>query len=221
LAELKVRAKKMSTTDIALFDASGAEVGKKAVASSVFGADVNPHLLHQVVRWQRAKKRAGTHQVKTRAEVRGGGKKPWRQKGLGRARAGSNTSPIWVGGGVAHGPKPRSYEFSLNRKERQAALCGAISARNGEGKCKAITDFGLEKIKTKDAAQVLANLGVERGKKAIVVATEQDSNVVKSLSNIAGVKTLPVEGLNVYDLLNAEFLIVTERSIEPLESRLA
>ncbi len=212
----------MATAEIKLFDASGKEVGTKTVPADIFGLKEGvAHLLHQVVRWQRAKKRAGSATVLTRAQVRGGGRKPFKQKGLGRARAGSNTSPLWVGGGVAHGPKQKSYEFSLNRKERAKALKGAISQRVGEGTCVALTDFGLEDFKTKQAVEVLKNLGVSDRDKAVVVAEEAEGFVAKSLKNIPGVKAMPAKGLNVYDVLNAKYLIMTEKGLDGVTERLS
>lgn len=212
----------MATAEIKLFDASGKEVGTKSVPEEIFGLKEGvAHLLHQVVRWQRAKKRAGTHTTLTRSQVRGGGRKPFKQKGLGRARAGSNTSPLWVGGGVAHGPKQKSYEFSLNRKEKAKALRGAISQRVGEGTCVALTDFGLSEFKTKQAAAVLDNIGVAGRGGAVVVADEAESFVSKSLKNIPGVKAIPAKGLNVYDVLNAKYLVMTEKGLDQVTERLA
>ncbi|MCB0323496.1 MAG: 50S ribosomal protein L4 [Bdellovibrionales bacterium] len=210
----------MATAELKLFDSNGKEVGTKEVSADIFSCEVLPHLLHQVVRWQRAKRRAGTHTVLTRAEASGGGRKPWRQKGLGRARAGSNTSPIWVGGGVAHGPKQRDYSFSINRKERRRALCSAISQRAKEGNCFAVTDFGLGEVKTKAAHQVLQRLGIGAKDRAVVVAAEEDEHVTLSLRNIAGVTAMPAEGLNVYDVLNAKYLLLTEKGLAKVEERL-
>ena len=211
----------MSSTELKLFDFKGKEVGTKAVSENIFACEISEGLLHQVVRWQRAKRRAGTHSTKTRAQMSGGGRKPWRQKGLGRARSGSNTSSIWVGGGIAHGPKPRSYEFSINKKERKRALCSAISSRNLEGRCLALTEFGLNEIKTQKAVKVLEALGIKDGERAVIVATDDDTHVAKSLGNVSGVTTLPVAGLNVYDILNAKYLIVTEKALDGIEQRLS
>lgn len=211
----------MSSTELKLFDSSGKELGTKSVPESIFDREIVPGLLHQVVRWQRAKKRAGTHKVLTRAEVSGGGKKPFRQKGLGRARAGSNTSPVWVGGGVAHGPKPRSYDFHLNRKEKKCALGSAISARTKEGKCFAVADFGLSEIKTREAVKVLKALGVGQNNSALVALGEDEETVFKSLRNVANVKPILAKGLNVYDILNSEYLVVTEKALEQIETRFA
>ena len=212
----------MAKTEIPFFDSKGKNIGTKEVPADIFATEGSvAHLLHQVVRWQRAKKRAGTHTVKTRSQVRGGGKKPWRQKGLGRARAGSSSSPLWVGGGVAHGPKQRSYEFSLNRKERRKALCGAITERAKNGSCFALKDFDLKEIKTKEAAVVLRNLGVSSKERAVVVAAEDEEFVAQSLRNIPGITALPVKGLNVYDILNAKYLVLTEKGLEGVSERFA
>ena len=207
------------TIELNVVDAAGKKVGSKKVAAEVFAAEVNKNLLHQVVRWQRAKKRAGTHSVKTRSQVRGGGAKPWRQKGTGRARAGSSSSPIWVGGGVAHGPKVRSYEFSLNKKEKTKATCSALSARNADGKLLVLKSFDLEEIKTKAANQVLNAIGIESGKKAVVVLPEGEQTVEKSLRNLSGVKALVPGGVNVYDLINAEYVVILDEALEPVEQR--
>jgi len=191
------------------------------VQGAIFGAKVNPGILHQVVRWQRAKSRAGTHTTLTRSAVSGGGAKPWRQKGTGRARAGSSSSPVWVGGGVAHGPKQRSYEFRLNKKERRQAICGALSQRRGEGRLMVIRDFGLSEIKTKAAVGVLRQgFGIEEGKKVLVVLPEGDEINTKSLRNISGVRILSTAGLNVYDVLNAEYVLMADDAIEPVQARL-
>ena len=206
-------------TEIKLFDSKGKEVGTKAVPTSIFGTSVPLSLLHQVVRWQRAKKRAGTHKTKTRAEVSGGGRKPWRQKGLGKARAGSNTSSIWVGGGIAHGPKPRSYEFQMNKKERKKALCGAISLRTTEGRCLALTEFGIKEPKTKPASELLQKIGA-LPKKTVLVLGSDDQTSLLSTRNIEGVTPLESKGLNVYDVLNAEFLVFTEDGLQELQARL-
>ncbi|HQH26988.1 MAG TPA: 50S ribosomal protein L4 [Oligoflexia bacterium] len=211
----------MSSAELKLYDATGKQVGTRPVPAEVFAGAVVPGVLHQVVRWQRAKKRAGTHSVQTRAEMTGGGRKPWRQKGLGRARAGSNTSPLWVGGGVAHGPKPRSYEFGLNKKERKKALCGAISARTQEGRCFAVTSFDLEEIKTKQAAKALRQLGIPRGEKVAVVTGDDETTAVYSLRNIAGVTVMSAAGLSVYDILNANYLVITEKGLAGIEGRFA
>ena len=213
LAEQKIQ--------LPVVDAAGKEVGTREVSAAIFGVRPNLSLLHQVVRWQRAKKRAGTHAVQTRAEMTGGGAKPWKQKGTGRARAGSNTSPVWVGGGIAHGPKPRSYEFQLNSKERKAALCGALSARAVEGGVILLNDFALNAPKTKDADKILRAIGVKKGAKAVVVLDPADESSQKSLRNIEKVTVLKPAGLNVYDLINAHFVIFTTKGLDQVEARLS
>ena len=205
---------------IKLVDSNGAETGGKAVSAEIFANPVKAGLLHQVVRWQRAGWRAGTHSVLTRATMSGGGTKPWRQKGTGRARAGSNTSPLWVGGGIAHGPKPRKSDFKLNRKEKKLALCGAISARNSEGRLIAIEDFGLAEIKTKQAQQVLNSIGVSKGKSALVVVPEGSDELQKSLRNIEGITVTQPIGVNVYDVLNTQYLVMVGTALDAVQSRL-
>jgi large subunit ribosomal protein L4 len=205
--------------EIKLFDSSGAEAGTREVSPLLFGIRVRSGLIHEVVRWQRAKWRAGTHKVKTRAEASGGGKKPWRQKGLGKARSGSNTSPLWVGGGVAHGPKPRSYEFSLNRKLKKKVLCGALSARVSEGKCYALKEFDLSQPETKKAAETLGKIGLS-GKKTLLVIGESDTNGLKSTRNIDRVRPLTAVGVTTYDVVNYEYVLFTEAGLKEFESRM-
>ncbi|MCB0344771.1 MAG: 50S ribosomal protein L4 [Bdellovibrionales bacterium] len=205
--------------ELEVVDASGKKVGSRKVPASIFAAQINEHLLHQVVRWQRAKARAGTHKSKTRAEVRGGGAKPWRQKGTGRARAGSSTSPVWVGGGTAHGPRPRSYEFRLNKTERKKALCCALSARVNEGKLSVLQDFGLSEIKTKQAKQVLNALGID-GEKVVVIIPDGDETSAKSLRNIARTVVHQPAGLNVYDVINAQSVVIVDAALPSIQTRL-
>lgn len=211
----------MSTqVELEVLNAAGKKVSTQSVSE---GFVVKPHasLLHQVVRWQRARGRSGTHTVKTRAEARGGGIKPWKQKGTGRARAGSNTSPLWVGGGIAHGPKMRSYDFSINKKERKRALASAISQRKLEGRLKVVEAFGLNEISTKLAQSVLANIGIAQGKKVLVVCSPEDKTSILSLRNIPGVGLVSPDSLNVYDILNCEYLLITADVLMAVDSRLA
>jgi large subunit ribosomal protein L4 len=205
--------------EIKLFDKAGSEVGTRPISEAIFGVRVRSGLVHEVIRWQRAKWRAGTHKVKTRAEASGGGKKPWRQKGLGKARSGSNTSPVWVGGGVAHGPKPRSYEFALNKKLKKKVLCGALSSRVVEGKCYALTEFALDKPKTKEAISTLSSIGVV-GKKTLLVIGSNDLNGMKSTRNIERVKPLTASGVTTYDVVNSEYVLFTEAGLQEFESRM-
>lgn len=206
----------MSTEQVKLKSSTG-EVD---VPASVFDCDVKSNLLHQSVRWERAKKRSGSHTVLTRSQVRGGGAKPWKQKGTGRARAGSSSSPIWVGGGVAHGPKKKSYEFSLNKKEKQAALCSALSARRAEEKLLVVADLGLSGIRTADAVAALSKAGLPADKKALVVIDTSNDVLNKSLRNIGNVKIANPEGLSVYDILGAPWLVLVGDSLDKLVQRL-
>ena len=198
---------------------SGTAAGTVDVPEGLFGIEPNTAVMHQVVTAQLAAARSGTHSTKTRAEVAGGGAKPWKQKGTGRARAGSNTSPLWVRGGAAHGPRPRSYEFRLNKQERAAALCSALSLRTSEGKLKLLQSFNLKDIKSKDAQSVLKASGVPARRKAVVVVPEGDSINTKSLRNIDGIQVLKPRGLNVYDLLWADYLVVLDETVPGITER--
>ena len=203
---------------VAVVNNKNEKVGEVNLREDIFNVPVKKGLLHEVVRWQMARWRAGTACTKTRGEVRGGGRKPWPQKGTGRARQGSIRAPHWVGGGVVFGPKPRDYEFKLNKKQRRLALKMALSARAQEGKVKVVEDFGLDEIKTKKFVAFLKNLGVED---ALVVVPERDEVVEKSARNLPKVKVLPVEGLNVYDVLNYEYLIIKQEALPKIEERLS
>ena len=193
----------------------------KSVPASIFGREPKAGLLHQTVRWQRAKARSGCHKTLTRTEVNGGGKKPFKQKGLGRARAGSSRNPVWVGGGTAHGPKLRDYSFDLNKKEKKAALCGALSARNAEGKLFAISDLGLKEIKTSVAVKALEKAGVDSGRNTLVITNRDDEVTIKSVRNIERAKVVCPEGLNVYDVLNATQLVVIGSALDEIVERLS
>lgn len=208
------------TVELTVVDVTGKDVGKKSV-SAAFNTSAKLGLIHQVVRWQRAAKRAGTHSTKTRSEVAGGGAKPWRQKGTGRARAGSNSSPVWVGGGVAHGPHPRKYDFRMNRKERRVALGGVISQRLEEGRLIAVDSFNLTEVKTKTASEALISLGIAKGTSALVVLPYSDENTEKSMRNLAGIKVIRSEGLNLYDILNHKYLVFVGDAVEKVDQRLA
>lgn len=205
----------MSTVNIV--NTKNERVGEIDLNDEVFNRDVKEHILHEVVRMQRAARREGNACTKTRVEVSGGGRKPWRQKGTGRARSGSRTSPLWRGGGVVFGPKPRDYSFKLNRKVRQQAVAMALSARFQEGNLIVIDDFSLEKIKTKDFIGVMNVLDVDNG---LIVTDNASENLTKSSSNVNGYKVLSSEGLNVYDILLHKKLILVQPVIESLEKRL-
>jgi len=203
---------------IAVVNSKNEKVGEINLPEEIYAVPVKRGLLHEVVRWQMARWRAGTACTKTRGEVRGGGRKPWRQKGTGRARQGSIRAPHWVGGGVVFGPKPRDYSFKLNKKQRRLALKMALSCRAKEGKLLVVEDFGLSGIKTKDFVAFLKQLGVED---ALVVVPERDEVVEKSARNIPTVKVLAVEGLNVYDVLDHEYLIIKREALPKIEERLS
>ena len=206
----------MSTVKIV--NTKNESVGEVDLRDDVFNREVKEHVLHEVVRMQRAARRSGNACTKTRVEVRGGGAKPWRQKGTGRARAGTRTSPIWRGGGVVFGPKPRDYSFKLNRKVKKQAVAMAISARFQEGNLIVLDDFSLERIKTKDFVEVMGALEVDN---ALIVAGSDNDNLLKSSRNVNGYKVLPAEGVNVYDILLHKKLILVQPTIESLEKRLA
>jgi large subunit ribosomal protein L4 len=189
-----------------------------ALNEAIFGAKTRPHLLHQAVVMQLANRRAGSAATKTKGFVSGGGKKPWRQKGTGRARAGSIRSPIWVGGGTTFGPHPRDYSYRMPRTARREALLSALSLKNREGKIIVVDKFELDEIKTKLMVKALAELKVDS---ALVVIPQSDVKIERSARNLPKIKVLRVEGLNVYDLLRYEHLILTEGALKRLEERLA
>ena len=204
---------------VAVFNMDGKQVGDIQLNEAVFGVEVNEGLMHQVVINQLANRRQGTHAVKNRAAVSGGGRKPWRQKGTGRARHGSTRSPIWVGGGTVFGPTPRDYSYSVPKKARRAALRSALSAKVQAGKLIVVDELAVAEPKTRVMANVFRALQAE--KKPFVVLGQWDSNIEKSTRNIpqAGIgKSL---GLNVYDVLNHEHLVMTKEAVAVLEEVLA
>jgi len=198
-------------------NSSAEKVGEIELNDSLFNVEVNESVLHDVVRMQRANRRAGNACTKTRGEVRGGGAKPWRQKGTGRARAGSRTSPIWRGGGTTFGPKPRDYSYKLPKKVRRLALRMALSARNGEGNMVVIDSLGLDAIKTRAFVEVMRNFDFDN---CLVVTASDDQVVSRSARNAVGYKVLPVAGLNVFDILKYSKLMLTQDSLAQLEARL-
>lgn len=205
----------MSTVDIV--NTKNEKVGEIELSEKVFDLDVKQHLLHDVVRQQRAAKRAGNASTKTRVEVRGGGAKPWRQKGTGRARAGTNNSPLWRGGGVTFGPKPRDYSFKLNRKVRKQALAMAMSARLQEGNLVIVDEFVMDAIKTKNFVSVMKGFDFEN---CLVITDGSNENLNKSARNVNGFKVLSTEGLNVYDILLHKKLMLVKPAVASLEKRL-
>ncbi len=196
---------------------SAEKVGEIELNDALFDVEVKPGVLHEVVCMQRANRRAGTASTKTRGEVRGGGAKPWRQKGTGRARSGSRTSPIWRGGGTVFGPKPRDYSYRLPKKVRRLALRMALSARRQEGNLVVLDDFTLPGIKSKEFARVMGNFGFDN---CLVVTADPDEKLHLSARNVVGYKVLPVAGLNVYDILKYSKLMLVQSSLEKLEARL-
>ena len=192
---------------VSVYNMEGKEVETMELDDAVFGVEVNEHLVHMAVVQQLANNRQGTQKAKTRSEVRGGGRKPWRQKGTGHARQGSTRAPQWTGGGVVFAPTPRDYSFKLNKKEKRAALKSALSSRVAENKFVVVDELKFDAIKTKDFAKVMSNLGVE---KALVVINDNDTNVVMSAKNIPTVKTASTSTINVYDILKYNTVVVTK-----------
>jgi large subunit ribosomal protein L4 len=205
----------MPTVDVYNIDRT--VVGHLELNDSVFAVPVKPHLIHEVVLYQLAKRRAGTVQTKGRSDIAGGGKKPWRQKGTGRARAGTSRSPIWRGGGTIHGPHPRSYDMRVPKKVRRLALKMTLSQKLADQELTILDKLALERIKTKDFAAVLHRFGFG---KTLVVLPRQDEIVEKSARNIPNVKVLRSEGLNVFDLLDYHNVLITEESIGKIEETL-
>ena len=205
---------------VRVINRNGDEVGEKEVSSDILESPLKSHLLYEVVRMQRASHRAGTAFTKTRGEVRGGGRKPWRQKGSGRARQGSIRSPNWVGGGVVFGPRPRDYGYRIPRKARKAALRSALSAKFGNGKLLLIDRIDLPDHKTKSAVAFLRDLGLQ-DEKVILVVEDLTFNLDKATRNLPRLKVLKAEGLNVYDLLDHEVVVCTTGAFDKLEEALA
>ena len=200
--------------NVKVYNIEGKEVGTIDLSDAVFGVEVNEHLMHMAVVQQLANKRQGTQQAKTRAEVSGGGKKPWRQKGTGHARQGSTRAPQWTGGGVVFAPTPRDYSFKLNKKEKRAALKSALTSRVAENKFIVVDEMKFEEIKTKNFQTMLNNLSVA---KALVVIEEGNTNAVLSARNIADVKTAGTNTINVYDILKYNTVIVTKAAVQTIE----
>ena len=206
----------MPTVDV--FNLDSEVTGQLELSDAIFGVPVKSHVLHEVVSYQLAKRRAGTAKTKGRSEVRGGGKKPWRQKGTGRARAGTSRSPIWRGGGTIHGPQPRDYEMRIPKKVRRLALKMALSQKVLDDGFKVIDQLKLDRIRTKDFVDLLDRF--ELGK-TLVVLPEPDEIIEKSARNIPNVKVLRSEGLNVYDLLNYHAVILSRECVSRIEEALA
>ena len=200
--------------NVSVYNIEGKEVGSIELNDAVFGVEVNEHLVHMAVVNQLANNRQGTQSAKTRSEVSGGGRKPWRQKGTGHARQGSTRSPQWTGGGVVFAPKPRDYSFKMNKKEKRIALLSALSSKVADNKIVVLDSFNLDEIKTKKFAEVMSNLKVE---KALVVIEGENKNVVLSGRNIPTVKVSATNEINTYDILKYETLVVTKAAVEKIE----
>ena len=200
--------------NVSVYNMEGNEVGKMDLNDAVFGVEVNEHLVHMAVVAQLANNRQGTQKAKTRSEVSGGGKKPWRQKGTGHARQGSTRAPQWTGGGIVFAPTPRDYTIRLNKKEKRAALKSALTSRVLENKFIVVDELKLDEIKTKKFQNVLNNLKVN---KALVVVDENSDNVVKSAKNIQSVKTAYVNTINVYDILKYNTVVATKAAVANIE----
>ena len=200
--------------NVSVYNIEGKEVGSIELNDAVFGVEVNEHLVHMAVVNQLANNRQGTQSAKTRSEVSGGGRKPWRQKGTGHARQGSTRSPQWTGGGVVFAPKPRDYSFKMNKKEKRIALLSALSSKVADNKIVVLDAFYLDEVKTKKFAEVMSNLKVD---KALVVIEGENKNVVLSGRNIPTVKVSATNEINTYDVLKYETLVVTKAAVEKLE----
>ena len=200
--------------NVSVYNMEGNEVGKMELNDAVFGVEINEHLVHMAVVAQLANKRQGTQKAKTRSEVSGGGRKPWRQKGTGHARQGSTRAPQWTGGGIVFAPTPRDYTITLNKKEKRAALKSALTSRVQENKFIVVDELKLDEIKTKKFQNVLNNLKVS---KALVVVGDDSDNVVKSAKNIQTVKTAYVNTINVYDILKYNTVVATKTAVANIE----
>ena len=201
--------------EIKVVTMAGADAGTITLSDKVFGAEVKPSVLHSAVKMYLANQRQGTQSTLTRTEVSGGGKKPWRQKGSGRARQGSTRAPQWTHGGVALGPKPRSYRVSMNKKIRRAALFGALSSKVAGNEMIVVDQIKADEYKTKVMVKMLSDIGA--AKKTLVVLPEVDGKVIGSLSNIEGVKVSQYNAINVYDILNCDSLVIGKAAVEKIE----
>ena len=200
--------------NVSVYNMEGKEVGTIDLNDAIFGVEVNEHLVHMAVVQQLANNRQGTQKAKTRSEVSGGGRKPWRQKGTGHARQGSTRSPQWAGGGVVFAPVPRDYSFKLNKKEKRAALKSALTDKVANAKLIVVDELKFEEIKTKNFAQVMKNLDVNNG---LVVVNENDVNVMMSAKNIADVKMALPNTINVYDIMKAGKVVLTKDAVKTIE----
>ncbi len=199
---------------VSVYNMEGKEVGTIELNDEIFGVEINEHLVHMAVVQQLANKRQGTQKAKTRSEVSGGGRKPWRQKGTGHARQGSTRAPQWTGGGVVFAPVPRDYSFKMNKKEKRAALKSALTSKVQDSKLIVVDELKFDEIKTKNFVRVMNNLNVEKG---LVVMAEKDETVVRSARNIPDVYTALVNTINVYDVMKAKTLVLTKDAVAKIE----
>ena len=200
--------------NVSVYNIEGKEVGSIELNDAVFGVEINEHLVHMAVVNQLANNRQGTQSAKTRSEVSGGGRKPWRQKGTGHARQGSTRSPQWTGGGVVFAPKPRDYSMKMNKREKQIAIKSALTSKVQDSKLIVVDEFKLDEIKTSKFAQILDNL---KAPKALVVTKDKDEKVVLSARNIPTVKTTMTNSINVYDILKYDSLVITKDAVAAIE----
>ena len=201
--------------NVSVYNMEGKEVGTMELSDAIFGVEINEHLVHMAVVQQLANNRQGTQKAKTRSEVSGGGRKPWRQKGTGHARQGSTRSPQWTGGGVVFAPVPRDYSFKMNRKEKRPALKSVLTDKVANNSLIVLDKLSFDEIKTKNFVKVLDNLKIEG--KALVVLNENDQNVVMSAKNVPTAKTALTSTINVYDILNAKTLVLTQDAVKTIE----
>jgi large subunit ribosomal protein L4 len=202
---------------VEIYNTNKEKVSQVELDKKTFSGEVNPHLLYEVVKMQLASRRRGTASTKNRSSVRGGGKKPWRQKGTGRARAGTIRSPLWTGGGVVFGPLPRNYSYRVNKKAKKAALRSALSAKCKENKLFILDNFNLKEIKTKSFVTILGTLAIDDA----LIIDDANINLEKSARNVLGIKVLRPEGLNVYDILKYDSLIITQPCLEKITKSLS
>ena len=200
---------------VAVYNISGEQVSEMVLSENIFGAKINEHVLYEVVKNQLANKRQGTQSAKTRSEVRGGGRKPWKQKGTGRARHGTIRSPLWAGGGVTFAPKPRDYSYTIPKKIKRLAMKCALSAKVASNEIIVLDDLSFDAPKTRDMVNILKNLGVKR--KALIVMLEKDDMLIRSANNIPGVVTALTNTINVYDILKYDNFIITKAAVEKVE----
>ncbi len=199
-------------TELSLHNIKGKEIGEVSLRDNIFNTKINKYLIHQIIKCYLARKRRGTASTKNRSEVRGGGAKPWKQKGTGRARAGTNNSPIWTGGGIVFGPVPRDYSFSLPKKMKIAALKSALSDKLENKEIIIIDKLSLEENKTKKMVEILKNL--QAFKKPLIIIEKEDNGIALAVRNIKGAKVLPVSKINTYDLVSQEKIIITKKALE-------